>query len=165
MNPSDSPLASRFPWLAPLLQAVAEQAKKAGVFADVQLTDAALVCLARDQPAACYRLTLEPSSQLLQVGLFTADRWLSESIETDLLHTGDKLHELLEDELVELGWETSLPVEHFRSDAKEYVFQSSLALASFQGLPQDGLIKQAATLLLAYQAMFARLGDMTPSSP
>ena len=39
----------------------------------------------------------------------TKDRWLSESIEGDLEHTGDELEELLEEELVELDWEGPFP--------------------------------------------------------
>ena len=39
----------------------------------------------------------------------TKDRWLSESIEGDLEHTGDELEELFEEELVELNWDGEVP--------------------------------------------------------
>lgn len=150
---------------SPFLVAVADRLRSAGVFGDAQITDAGLTCQAKNQLAATYRLSVEPSGQSLVIGLFVTDRWLSESIETDLLHTGDKMEELLEDELVELGWETAFPIEHFRNDAKEYVFRSRLAIPCGQTLSDPAIIDQATLLMLGYQATFAPLGDMLPPSP
>ena len=45
---------------------------------------------------------LSPTQGGCLLALMTKDRWLSESIEGDLEHTGDELEELLEEELVEL---------------------------------------------------------------
>ena len=65
------------------------------------------------------------------VSLLTPDRWLSESIESDLMHFGDPLEELVEEELAELGWRGRVPtIKHFRDDAKQYVFRSRVPLAA-----------------------------------
>ena len=85
------------------------------------------------------------------------DRWLSESIETDLVHTGDKLDELLEDELVDLGWTHGrLPFEHFRSDDLLFTFRTPIDLARCGA-------SEVATVLLAYERCFRELGDMDGS--
>lgn len=87
-----------------------------------------------------------------------ADRWLSESIETDLLHTGDKVEELLAEELAEQGFPTGhgLRIEHFRSDDLLFTFRSPLSLSPSAPDAADA----AARYLLAYEACFRNLGDM-----
>ena len=70
------------------------------------------------------------------------------------MHSGDSLEELLEEELVDLGADTSVVlVQHFRSEDMLYTFRSTLPPAS---TPDDVL-----TWLLAYEATFRELGDMT----
>ena len=93
------------------------------------------------------------------VSLTTADRWLSQSIEADLVHTGDKIDELLEEELVDLDWDKSwgparMAYEHFRDDQKLYTFRSSVD-ASGPDAP-----KRITIALLAYERTFRVLGDM-----
>jgi hypothetical protein len=97
----------------------------------------------------------------------TPDRWLSESIEADLMHTGDPIEELIEDELVELGHDPkrdgAMPaVRHFRSDDRLYTFENLVpcghALASGD---VDGAAAIAGRYLLAYEAAFRELGDMS----
>lgn len=90
-----------------------------------------------------------------------ADRWLSHSIEADLLNTGDKMEDLLEEELVELrvrhaGRELGgLSVEHFRSEDKLFTFRSRLPGAASDLAPET-----ISGCLLAYEACFRNLGDM-----
>ena len=94
--------------LAPLLDKVRARVERAGVFESVRIRDGVLECDARDAAApAQYRLFAD--SDALWVGLFTKDRWLSQSIEQDLVHTGDKLEDLLEEELIDLGFEGATP--------------------------------------------------------
>lgn len=103
------------------------------------------------------------------VSLVTADRYLSQSIEQDLVHTGDSLPELLQEELLDLGFDkaggtptqptpTLLAVEHFRDDAKLFTFRTALPIDPAR------LDAAAATLCVlavrAYDATFRRLGDM-----
>ncbi len=145
-----------------LIEAVAERVKRAEVFEDVRCESGALRCQARDvESEANYQLLVEPDGSVW-VGLYTPDRWLSESIEADLLHQGDNMEDLLDEELVELGYEGERPViEHFRDDAKQYVFRSPLPIS---GSPTDpATIDRAAKLLLGYEACFRQLGDMSPS--
>ena len=88
----------------------------------------------------------------------TADRWLSESIESDLLHTGDKM-----EELAELGSDDRVArVEHFRSDDKLYTFRLRVPAAKPGGTGGARTLEdQAATHLLALEAAFRNLGDMS----
>ncbi len=134
-----------------LLESVAEQALRAGVFGPIAVDESRLTCLARDSAAhAEYRVGWEGGR--LWVSLVTPDRWLSESIEADLMHTGDDVEELLEEELVEQGLDAQRPVvEHFRSDDRLFTFRSPIA-------SEDA--GTAARWLLAYEACFRALGDM-----
>ncbi len=124
------------------------------------MKDGRLVCHAKAAAApASYRLFLE--SGKLWVSLVMADRWLSESIETDLLHTGDKMEDLLAEELAEQGFPTGhiLHIEHFRSDDLLFTFRSPLPLNAADPAAADA----AARYLLAYEACFRNLGDMEES--
>lgn len=145
-----------------LVEAVAERVKQADVFDSVICDTEGLRCQARDvEEEALYKLLAESGdASKVWIGLFTPDRWLSESIESDLLHSGDKMEDLLEEELVELDFQGNpLPIEHFRDDAKVYVFRSSLTVQGSE--PED--IKSAVKIMLAYEACFRQLGDMSPS--
>lgn len=139
-----------------LLQAVAQRADRAAVFTQVATDGPRLTATARDADAQ-YRLDALPDGSLW-VSLVTADRWLSESIETELLHTGDKIEELIDDELVDLGFDAGpLRVEHFRSEDLLFTFRSPVPTA---GLTDTQAAITAATCLLAYEACFRQLGDM-----
>ncbi len=144
---------------ATLVDSVATRARAAGIFADVTVSPSGLRCGASGSAApAAYLLTFADGR--LWVALQTADRWLSQSIEQDLVHTGDKLDELLEEEMVELGYSgPRLPFEHFRSQDKLFTFRSPLPLDETQ-LAGDAGTQLAALALLGYEACFRRLGDM-----
>ena len=151
-----------------LIEAVAERVKRAEVFEDVLCLDGALNCQARDvESEAFYKLLIEGadgSAPEVWIGLFTADRWLSESIESDLLHTGDKMEELLDEELVELDYVGDpVPIEHFRDDAKVYVFRSRLTIKDGDSPTNQDVIDRAVKIMLGYEACFRQLGDMSPS--
>lgn len=154
------------PALQEFLAAVAQRAKAAGVFASVNVQPNAVVCEAKASAAAAqYRLTIEKEHAYVE--LTTADRWLSHSIEADLLNTGDKLEELIDEELVELGASAMhAKVEHFRNDAKLFVFRSRLPLGKGGPLPLEGpnSVEMASRALRAYEACFAALGDMSAGS-
>ena len=141
-----------------LLEAVASRALEAGVFASVRLDGARLVCAAKEVESAEYRLDRDGAGTLW-VSLVTPDRWLSGSIEGDLVHTGDKMHELVTDELVELGCDDVVSaVEHFRSEDMLFTFRSPVPVA---GRSSDDAASVASVYLLAYEACFRQLGDMS----
>jgi hypothetical protein len=155
------------------LEAAGARAERAGVFGSVRIVEAGeapaggrLVCQAKAAGApAEYRIDFDPGEGggRIWVSLVTADRWLSESIEAHLMHTGDKVEELLDEELVDLGFEGGpLPIHHFRSDDKLYTFRSPLALTFNGGEVVDATsgAEAAAKVLLAYEACFRQLGDM-----
>lgn len=147
--------------VAGLLAQVAERAKAAKVFGSVELTDQMLKCaaLASAEPAE-YRLLVDQGK--LWVVLVTEHRWLSQSIEADLVHTGDKIDELIEEELVNLGVRNlRLTYEHFRDPQKLYTFRSPLPTDIVKASAADAdAVHLTTTALLAYEAAFRPLGDM-----
>ena len=140
-----------------VLEGVAEAARDSGVFSEVTVAGGRVACLAKGaaEPAE-YRLGPDDKGKLW-VSLVTSNRWLSESIETDLKHTGDKIEELLDDELVEFGFDAGpLKVEHFRSEDLLFTFRSPIEAAN------EGELRDVALqCLLAYEACFRQLGDMS----
>lgn len=146
-----------------LYEEVGDRAREADVFGKVRRTDDALLCRVRAiESNTQYRATVSDEHDIVWVGLYTPDRWLSESIEADLLHTGDKLEELLEDELIDRAFEGRLPVEHFRDDEKQYVFRSPVFLPKGVKLDSAEMVRRVTAVLLAYEAAFRQLGDLKP---
>lgn len=137
-----------------LLDLIAREARQSGVFGEVTIAPTRVECAAKDAAEpAFYRVDIEGNDAL--VSLVTANRWLSESIESDLLHTGDSMEELVEEELVELGVSGVTPtIRHYRSDDKLFTFKSGVPGGLNAGA------KTIATWLLAYEAAFRNLGDM-----
>lgn len=87
--------------------------------------------------------------------MLTADRWLSESVEGDVLE-GDPIDELLEEELAELGWRGKVgELKHFRDEQKVYVYEHKVPAVSAKPL-----VETAALFLVAYARTFEQLGDM-----
>lgn len=143
-----------------LLSALAERARSSGRFASVRAENASLVCEApRSAAPAHFRLSFEADG--VWAALVTPDRYLSQSIEQDLVHTGDKLGDLLRDELIDLGHPAPYTpvVEHFRDSQKLFTFRSRVPatdLSDGGGETQDRLW----ITLCAYQACFNNLGDV-----
>ena len=134
-------------------QQLADLLKKADIFDQIESTDQSFSGKAREaEEDAFYRIGFEEGT--LYAGLYIQDRWLSESIETELLHCGDTIDELLEEEMVELGLDFSLKIQHFRNDNLEYVFRSPIT----QGDQQNA--QTLALIIQSYNACFEQLGDM-----
>lgn len=164
MNAANSDLMAARPAWGTLLSKVAEAARAANVFGEVRIADHRLEADAKSSAApAFYRLFIDGARAW--VSLVTADRYLSQSIEQDLVHTGDKLPELLEEELVDLDYPKlghaapTLAVEHFRDEAKLFTFRSALPIDAAR-LADGVSVDTARIVLLAYEAMFRRLGGM-----
>ncbi len=143
-----------------LVALVAEKARASGVFGAVESGEGRLICTAAAADAQ-YRVDLDfdgPSRCRVWVSMVTPDRWLSESVESDLLNSGDPIEELLEDELADQGWEGSgVAVEHFRSDDLLFTFRTALC---FDDESPEVAATTVARFLLAYEACFVQLGDM-----
>lgn len=144
--------------VANTLVGVKTKAEAAGVFGTIQLEDGRLSCAAAaSAEPAFYRLEIDPDGTLA-VALVTDNRWLSESIEADLMHHGDPIEELIEEELVELGFNGGRPVvKHYRSDDMLYTFRTPVPT---DGLTGSDLETRATQFLLGYEAAFRELGDM-----
>ncbi len=140
-----------------ILRSIADHASTLGLFGEVSIHNDRLDCRAKDADVPAYfRIDLQKG--VVCVSLVTPDRWLSQSIEQDLVHTGDKMSDLLDEELADLGHTSTTPtIEHFRSDDKLYTFVSRLGFGADQAAARkDELIR----VLLAYHAVFTPLGDM-----
>jgi hypothetical protein len=148
-----SALSRGFP-VHPILQTVQTHATAKGVFGKIEALPDRLRCHAKDAPEpAWYELASTASG--LTIRFATPDRWLSESIESDLMHFGDPLEELVEEELAELGWRGRVPtIKHFRDDAKLYTFENPLPDVA------KADAELAAKFLFAYEAAFRALGDV-----
>lgn len=147
------------PALASFLAAVRDGAAAAGVFGEPRVEGGRLVCPAPDAAApAEYRVELDGGQ--VWVSLVTPDRWLSHSIEADLLHTGDKIEDLIDEELAEHGFTGGpLRCEHFRDRDKLFTFRSPLPIGPGD-LGDPAAADRTRRALLAYEACFRRLGDM-----
>lgn len=140
-----------------LLESLSAAARTANVFATVDIQSGQLRCDAAEvEEEAWYQVGPagdHAGQPCIWVGLYIADRWLSESVEADVLHSGDHFEDLLEEELIDQDYDTRLKVEHFRDDNKVFVFRSPV--------PADNPEAVRKTLI-AYEACFRELGDMTP---
>lgn len=150
--------------LATLLRGVAAKVESAGVFGPIRIDGSMLRCeaLASAEPAE-FRVFVDEGK--LYVALVTEHRWLSQSIEADLVHTGDKIDELVEEELLDLGYpglkmgEGRWGFEHFRDPQKLYTFRTVIPVDT-RTLSSEDTIARAAIALLAYEQAFRPLGDM-----
>ena len=153
------PMTAADPNLSHLLTQVQHRAARAEVFGEITMTGERLDCAAKaSAEPAWYRLELD--GDRLFVSLVTANRWLSHSIEADLLHYGDKAEHLVHEELVEHGLDIpELPVEHFRSPEKLFTFRSPLPVERANWTTSESA-RLVGTILLAYESCFRNLGDM-----
>jgi len=125
------PTASGEVLLAPqFVRTLAAAVTRLKRFESVEVKAGELVCAARgsDSPAF-YKICIEAGR--LCISLVMADRYLSQSIEQDLVHNGDKLGDLLADELIDA--DVRLPVgcpplmvDHFRDPQKLFTFRTIL---------------------------------------
>ena len=144
-----------------MFEEVADRVRAADVFDKVRCGDDALMCRARPNSSdASYFAEVPEPHNLVWVGLLTSDRWLNESIEAALMDQGDDIQELLEDELIDQGFDGRLPVEHFRDNEKQYLFRSPVSLPNGEKLDEEPMIIRVSKVLLAYEAAFNQLGDL-----
>lgn len=148
--------------LKELLTHATGKAAEAGVFGVIEFRQdpsLSLRCHAKTSAEpAFYSLFME--NDALFVALQTPARYLSQSIEADLVFTGDKLEELLHEEMVELGYDAAvLPFQHFRSEDLLYTFRTPLPVSS-SNLDSPAARELAVQALLGYEATFRALGDM-----
>lgn len=142
-----------------LLDRVRERVDSAGKFGECAVLDDCLECKADGSAEdAWYRV--QWGGGRVWVSLEMADRWQSESIEAELVHTGDKLDELLEEEMVELGYEGPRPTfEHYRSDDMLFVFRTPVSVSA-DAMSDMKAVDDVVVVLLGYEACFRQLGDM-----
>ncbi len=141
---------------AKLLSDLRARAAATSRFASVEILGDRLVCTALASSAPAQYCTWRVGSEW-RVALSTPDRWLSESIESQLVESRETLEDLLAEELRDLDWAEPLaPVKHFRDENRQYVFEASLPVKS----EQDDAVR-VATFLNGFERTFAELGDMS----
>ncbi len=134
-----------------LLNTVNSRVASSGVFSRIESLADRLRCHAKGCAEPAWYELADVDGRLV-VRFATPDRWLSGSIESDLMHFGDPIEELVEEELAELGWRGKVPsIKHFRDDDKLYTFENAVPAADAD---------TASKFLLAYEAAFRALGDV-----
>lgn len=151
------------PGLDALLKAVEVKADATGDFADTFIAHEWLNCVALSSSEyAEYRLGVEDLTFWIE--LVTEDRWLSESIESDLVDNGDDIEELLADEAKAAGYKgAKLGVKHYRSASKMYTFRTPIPITVHPDgdvSPTPENIETVFLVLMSYQQVFGELGDM-----
>jgi hypothetical protein len=143
--------------LSSLLSAIADQARATGAFASVELIGNMVSCKALTNEEAAYRV--EPHDAGLCITWVSPNRYLSQSIEADLMWTKDDLDELLAEELTEVGYSGPplKTLDHYRNEEKLFTFRGVIP-APPASLSAADLVK----CLLAFSATFGQLGDMKP---
>ena len=147
--------------LAPFFDSLAKLARASGWFREVTSTPTRVHCTDTVQESSAFRIAFEDDA--LWVSWVTPDRYLSQSIESEVRWTGDDINELVEEEVIDQGLPPSAKpgnFEHFRSEDKLFTFRSRLPLAPESCEPARA--GEALKYLLAYQAAFRNLGDMKP---
>ena len=145
-----------------LLKKVGSKAEASESFASVEVTERAVVAAFIDEDVEA-EFRIEWTDAGLEVCMKTPDRWLSQSVEADLVNSGDDLEELIDEELVDLGCEEGpLPIKHFRDDERLYVFTSPLPIED-KAADSEEAADTATACLLAYERVFAQLGDFAGS--
>lgn len=131
----------------------------AGVFGEISIDGRGVVCCAKNSAEpAFYRVSVIDDG--IWISLETEDRWLSGSIEGDLVNTGDKLDELIEEEVIDLGHlDAMVSFDHFRSPEMMYVFRSKLSTP----IGDPDAAKHALIWLMGYEIVMRELGDMDES--
>ncbi|MFG0293577.1 MAG: hypothetical protein ACIAQF_13080 [Phycisphaerales bacterium JB065] len=151
--------------LEAIIEAVVSELESAGVFESVRKAgddepeQVLIVATAKDTPEPVY-YRLELAGDQIAVGWYSPDRYLSQSIETDILWTGDDLDDLIDEELVDLGWDRGRlrPLKHFRNDEMLFTFVSATPIVA-QSVTQNDA-EDLARVMLAYEIAFRELGDM-----
>ncbi len=147
-----------------ILDFVRDQAERSELFGAITLINGPTLSLEAPDAAApaFYRVGFDQGK--LFVSLVTPDRYLSQSVEQDLVHTGDKLSDLLHDELIDVDHPAPYTptVDHFRDREKLFTFRTPVPPAELS-LADDEPAQRVWLLLKAYQACFVNLGDIDAS--
>ncbi len=136
--------------------------ERSGQFDLVTLENAILAAHANDAPdGAFYRIELHNDG--VYVTWVSADRYLSQSIEQDLVFSGDDLDDMIDEELVDTGYEGArlAPMQHYRNDEKMFIFRSRTPIDPGNCEP-TAAGASLAKFVLAYEAAIRQLGDMSP---
>lgn len=151
--------------LGTVIDAVVKELGASDAFESVGIADEGkpdhvlLIAVAKDTPEPVF-YRLEVVDGLLAVSWCSPDRYISQSIETDVLWTGDDLDDLIDEELVDLGWNRGRlkPLKHFRNDEMLFVFISQTPIKAGEATEADAA--DLAKAVLAYEIAFRELGDM-----
>ncbi len=138
-----------------LLEEVAKIARASGAFGAVEVRPGLVVCASTQRDDADYRVIVEGDA--VYVAWVTPDRYLSQSIEAELMWTGDDIEELIAEELGDQAYHGPAlgSVEHFRDPGKLFTFRSRVP-ADAGGVSATAVV----ACLRAYEAAMRELGDM-----
>jgi hypothetical protein len=140
--------------------AAATSLRASGVFASVEVRPPGLWARpANIEADASYRIEIAPDGEIA-ASWCSPDRYVSQSIEAQLTWTRDDLDDMLDEELVDLGWTSGKlhPLKHFRDDDQLFVFRAVLPMRGRDLGQEHG--EPLARCLLAFDRVFREFGDM-----
>ncbi|MEZ6210791.1 MAG: hypothetical protein R3B46_06020 [Phycisphaerales bacterium] len=144
------------------MEVARRELEASGRFDSVVIESGMLVAHASEAPeGAFYRVEVDAGGVF--VSWVSADRYLSQSIEQTLVYGGDDLDDMIDEELVDTGYEGKklAPMQHYRNDEKLFVFRSRTPIdAASCDAARAG--SSLAKFVLAYEAAVGQLGDMSP---
>lgn len=127
-----------------------------------EFTQGMVIAHAADAPeSALYRVEADPEG--LFVSWVSPDRYLSQSIEQDLVYAGDDLDDMIDEELADTGYAgpSLAPMQHYRNDEKLFVFRSRTPIDA-RSCDAARAGHDLACFIRAYHAALSQLGDMSP---
>jgi hypothetical protein len=150
------------PELATLFERVRERLDASDRFDSAGVEGPCVVAHATDAPEEVrYRIEFDGSA--LWAAWVSEDRYISQSIEAEIMWTGDDLDDMIDEESVDAGWSLGRlePMEHFRNEEMLFTFRSKLPIAPSKANAEKHA-EQMVAVLTGYAEAFAELGDMKP---
>ena len=147
-----------------LLTRIAERALAHDVFDSAEVKGSMVYAHATDSPEeAFYRVEIDEEGVF--VSWASEDRYISQSIEAELMWTGDDLDDMIDEGAQDAGWTLGRmePLKHYRDEGMHFVYRSKTPIAPADadaGAHADQLVAAMA----GYAEAMAEFGDMKPES-
>ena len=141
------------------LGAAVASLRESGLFGEIELKAGGLWAHHPGEAEAAYRIELGQGNEVA-ASWSTPDRYLSQSIEAELMWTRDDLDDMLDEELSDLGWSAGRlkPLKHYRDEREQFVFRTTLPMRADELIAAHG--DDLARCILAFERVFSELGDM-----
>lgn len=143
------------------LDALIEPLKAHPLFDAARRDADSAIAHATDTPEDAH-FCVEVDSEGIWLTWASTDRYLSQSIEADLMFTGDDLDDMIDEEMVDAGWDLGKlsPSTHYRDDHMRFVFRCKAPIKP-DAIDAQSHAEPFANGLAGFATAFAELGDMS----